>query len=269
MITEIVDPDSLRLHPLLAQQPPPDSEILTSVTDDIAERGIDHPLIVDEKNRVMDGRIRLRGALALELPEIEIVRRPSSEAATIIIQSLLQRRHFSKSALAYLTYPLFGSMLEESKARRVENLKRGGASPDSTQNVLSGRSAELVARQAGVSRALFFQAREVHKLFARHPEAKEKLEPQILAGDLCLGYAINGVVGLVSTKGKARNEENQLELFQRGIVSLRHRFTKWEQLAPKMRLLIANDFAEAIAEAPEEVQKAVRATLLVRKAAAR
>ena len=55
----------------------------------------------------MDGKVRLRIALDLQLPEIVIIRRLSSNAATIIVQSLLQRRHYSKSALAYLAYPFF------------------------------------------------------------------------------------------------------------------------------------------------------------------
>ena len=100
------------------------------MTADIEERGIDEALIVDEKNRVMSGRVRLRIALDLRLPEVVITRRSSAEAASLIVQSLLQRRHYSKSALAYLAFPLFESMLVESRHRRVENLKQGAARPD-------------------------------------------------------------------------------------------------------------------------------------------
>src|SRR5947209_67916 len=104
MTTEIVDITSLRLHPLLKQMPEPPAELIATMTADVEERGIDEPLKVDEKNRVVDGRIRLRAMLNLNALEIEIVRVASAEAATIIVQSLLQRRHHSKSALAYLAY---------------------------------------------------------------------------------------------------------------------------------------------------------------------
>ena len=267
MTTEIVDPQSLRLHPLLKEQPAPGPELLESMTADAEERGIDQPLVVDEKNRVMDGRVRLRAVLNLNLSEVEITRRSSSEAATIIVQSLLQRRHHSKSALAYLAYPLFEAMVVESRNRRVANLIPNAANVqvpqklDSTQTVLSSGSAEGIARNAGVSRVLFFQARDVHKLFAKNPEVKAQLEPKILNGELCLGYAINGGAGLVSTKGHSRNNPEQLELFTRGINALRVRFSRWDKLPEKSRVFVANEFAEAVANAPEEVQTRVLATL--------
>lgn len=271
MTTEIVDPQSLRLHPLLKEQPAPTAELIETMTADAEERGID-PLKVDEKNRVVDGRIRLRAALNLNWSEVAIVRVSSADAATIIVQSLLQRRHHSKSALAYLAFPLFEPMFNEARERRLRYLKSDKSGTDasnSTQNVLFGNSAEQVARNAGVSRVLFFQAKEVHKLFAKHPEVKAQLEPEILNGELCLGYAINGVAGLISTKGKSRNQEDQLELFKRGINALRVRFTRWNKLPEKSRLFVANEFAEAVAEAPEEVQQRVLAALRSKKGAAR
>lgn len=264
MITEIVVPSSLRIHPLLREAPPPPPELLESMLADIEERGIDDPLIVDEKNRVMGGRIRLRIALDLRLPEVVITRRSSAEAATIIVQSLLQRRHYSRSALAYLAFPLFETMFDEARDRQMACLKRGESR--STQNVLRGATVEAIARNAGVSRALFFQARELHKAFAKNPAAREQFEPKILSGELCLGYAINGVAGQASTAGRSRGEVHQLELFSRGISTLRIRFSKWEMIPAKNRTFIANEFAEAIADAPAEIQERVLATLKAQKA---
>lgn len=258
MKIELVDPASLSLHPLLKLMPAPDSELLTSVANDIAERGIDDALIVDEKNRVMSGRVRLKAALAIELPEVPVRRASAADAATIIVQSLLQRQHFSKSALAYLAFPFFQSVLEESRRRRIENLRQG---PDSAQNALSGRDAESVARSAGISRRLFFQAAEVHKLFKKNAQWKEQFEPKVLSGELSLGYAINGIAGQASTAGKSRGEVHQLELFGRTVSTLRIRFSKWDQIPAKNRGLIANEFAQAIADAPEEIQDRILATL--------
>lgn len=261
MTTEIVDPQSLRIHPLLKEAPPPPPELLETMTADVEERGIDQALVVDEKNRIMDGKVRLRIALDLQLPEIVITRRPSSEAATIIVQSLLQRRHYSKSALAYLAFPFFEPMMGEARARQIASLNRGDSR--STQNVLRGNTAEQIARQAGVSRVLFFQAAEVHKLFKRQATWKEHFEPKILSGELCLGYAINGMAGLSSTKGKSRGADDQLELFHRGISTLRIRFSKWDMIPQKSRTFIANEFAVAMSEAPAEIQDKVVAAILV------
>jgi hypothetical protein len=270
MKIEIVDPSSLRLHPLLQQLPPADSELLTSIALDIEDCGVQTPLIVDEKGRVLDvdGRDKLTVAAQIDLAQVPIVRASSAEAATILVRSLLQRRHYSKSALAYLAFPFFEPMLTEARERQMRFLKQGDSR--STQNVLREKTSEGLARQAGVSRALFFQAAEVHKLFRKHPAAKAQLEPQILSGDLCLGYAINGVAGILSTRGKARGADDQLELFTRGINTLRIRFAKWDAIPANKRMFVANEFAEAIAEAPEEIRDRILAKLHAsRKAAAR
>lgn len=272
MTTEIVDPQSLRVHPLLAAMPAPPPELLESMMVDVEERGIDEALLVDEKNRVMSGRVRLRIALDLRLPEIVITRRSSNEAATIIVQSLLQRRHYSKSALAYLAFPLFESMFTEARERRLRYLRseKGADASNSTQNVLlQGNTAEAVARQAGVSRALFFQARDLHKAFEKNPGAREQFEPKILSGELCLGYAINGVAGQAATAGQSRGTIHQLELFGRTVSTLRIRFAKWEMIPAKNRTFIANEFAEAIADAPEEIQERILKTLQANRKAAR
>lgn len=259
MTTEIIDPQSLRLHPLLKQMPVPPPELLESMTADIEERGVDDPLIVDEKNRVMGGRIRLRIILNLNLPEVVIVRRSSSEAATIIVQSLLQRRHHSKSALAYLAFPLFEPMLAEARDRQLGFLRKGGSR--STQNVLLEKTAEGIARNAGVSRALFFQAAEVHKLFAKYPKAKEHFEPEILNGELCLGYAINGIAGLTSTAGKPRNDTPQLELFARATDTLVFRFLKLT--THEARVQAAKKFGSTVGDWPDEFRSEIARQLKV------
>lgn len=267
MKIENVDPQSLSIHPLLRQMPAPDSETLTSLANDIAERGIDDALIVDEKNRVMSGRLRLKAALAIELPEVPIRRAASADAATIIVQSLLQRQHYSKSALAYLAFPFLAPMLEEARERQLGFLKQGDSR--SAQNALRERTAEGIALGAGISRRLFFQAAEVHKLFKKDAQWKEQFEPKILSGELSLGYAINGIAGQASTAGKSRGEVHQLELFGRTVSTLRIRFSKWDQIPAKNRTFIANEFAQAMADAPDEIQDRVIAIINQRKAAAK
>jgi hypothetical protein len=262
MKIEIVDPNSLRVHPVLKDLPAPDSELLTSLALDMEDRGVTAPLVVDEKGRVMDldGRDKLAAALQIKLAELPIIRAASADAATIAVQSLLQRRHYSKSALAYLSFPFFETMLEEARARMVS--RRFG----SPQNRLPGNTAEGIARQAGVSRALFFQAAEVHKLFKKHPHTREIFESKILDGELSLGYAINGIAGHTSTAGQSRGAEDQLELFGRTVATLKIRFAKWDQIPANKRTFIANEFAETLTEAPEEIQERVFKALKAQRA---
>lgn len=268
MKIELVPIDDLSFHKAIQELPGIPEDLFHALLEDIHERGMSAPLVVDEKNCVIDidSADRLRAALKLNVHEVPVVRRPNDEALATIIASIARRRNYSKSAVAYVLFPFFEPALVESRARRSRNLKNNH---DSAQNALSRNSAEAIALGAGISRRLFFQAAEVHKLFKKHPRAKESIEPQILSGDLSLGYAINGIAGLVATKGKARDDSDQLELFKRGINSLRVRFSRWNELAPKWQHFVANEFAETIAEAPEEVQQRVLAALKNRKATAK
>jgi predicted RNA-binding protein with PUA-like domain len=107
---------------------------------------------------------------------------------------------------------------------------------------------------------LFFQAAEVHKLFKKHPHAKKQFEPQILSGDLCLGYAINGIAGLVSTAGTSRRDATQLELFERVFHAASVRFSsRWQNLSNRdQQKVIAQYVTEFLPSLPPELHQAYR-----------
>jgi hypothetical protein len=256
-------------HPAIQQLPPAPEDLIQSLIVDLQDRSgpdwLMTPLVVDEKTRVIevDSADRLKAALKLDFLEVPVIRRPNNEALATMIDSIARRRNYSKSAIAYVLFPFFEPALTEAR-ERMKRCRFG-----STQNVLPSKTAEDIARKAGVSRALFFQAAEVHKLFKKHPHVREAIEPQILSGDLSLGYAINGIAGLVSTKGKDREQPELFDLFKRGVHALRVRFARWNQLSPKWQHFVANEFADAIADAPEEVQERVMQALRARKQGAR
>jgi len=264
-----VDPSSLRLHPDLKTSPPPPPELLESMTADIEERGIDQPLIVDENNRVLDGKLRLRIALDLNLTEIAITRRSSAEAATIIVQSLLQRRHYSKLALAYLAIPFFDGLVSEARARQVAGLKHG--KEPGVRFSYDGKNKVAVAARLGIGTSTLSEALAIHRIFAANAKAKELFEPKILNGDLAGGKAIVAITGHVTTSGKERIDSAQLDLFEKAfhLTSIRLA-TRWQTLGGRDRQRVLAQYAtEFLPALPPEFHQEYQRYLRSQKAEAR
>jgi hypothetical protein len=106
--TLIIHP-SAALLPLCAESDPASQVIVASVV----ELGILHPLLVS-KGRVVDGRLRLRGALAAGLAEVPVREVAEKDVVSIILHSLTARGHFTKSAIAYLAFPTLEMGLTEA-----------------------------------------------------------------------------------------------------------------------------------------------------------
>jgi hypothetical protein len=276
MKTETVPIESLSVHPLLAHVPEPDSELITAIARDLEDRGIIVPFIVDEKNRVMDidGRDRLNAATQIELlGEVPVLRAAGADAATILVQSLLQRRHYSKSALAYVTFPFFAPMLDELRARRLryfKSKKEADASISPAAGLMT-KSAEQLAIQVGVSRSLFFNAKQVHELLQKHPLLKEATELRICNGDLDLDGAIHSITGSTSTKGTQRQDATQLELFENAFHVTSVRFaTRWTKLSSRERdRVVAQYVTEFLPSLPPELHRAYQRFLRSNKSEAR
>lgn len=247
MTIEIVDPTDLHIHPLLKNLPRASSELEESILLDLDERGQDYPLIVDASNGVLDGRVRLRAASRLKWDEIKIQRVDSAVTGNLLVKYHLNRTHYSKSGRAYVGATLLFPA-------RVLN---------SAQNAEFG-SVPSAAQVLRVSVRLVEQAIKVHRLFAAHPETKEQIEAAILNDDLSLGYAVNGITGLVETKGKSRARvAEQLELFTR-VTSLFDRRLKEIATAPEsVRIKAARGLAATVGdwfpEARREVFRALKA----------
>jgi hypothetical protein len=147
----------------------------------------------------------------------------------IIISTLLQRRHYSKGALAYMLVPC---------------------------STATGRNQEQFAADQGISRRLFQQALELRKIFADSPEGAEyqaEIEPQILAGECGLGACIAGWAGRLATKGKAKNINSQLELWDRAWTSLENRFTYWTAFDDAAKLAAAAKLSAVVEKLPTDL----------------
>jgi len=184
--------------------------------------------------RIVDGRERQRAALVAGLDEVPTVEVAEEEVTTIILHSLLARRHLTKSARAYLAFPLLEPALAASRNRRLANLRPGGSGKRTATPSAVGDTSEEMAEQLGVCRRLIFMAREIHKKFNTGPKSlRETWEPKLLSGELDLGavqQAISGKFAALDGKTHPKNDPEQL-LFE-GLETLTLRFGHWKKIAP-------------------------------------
>ncbi len=74
------------------------------------------------KGRVVDGRIRIHAAIVAGLDDVPTAEVAEDEAASVVLQSLLARKHYTKSGRAFLAVPLLDAALAESSRRATEAL---------------------------------------------------------------------------------------------------------------------------------------------------
>lgn len=242
---QFLDPKALGVHLALKHIPrlAADSEGARAITASIATAGILEPLKT-KAGLVVDGRERLRAALELHYDAVPCIEIADGEVHSVILHSLIARKHYTKSALAYLAQPFFERALDEGKKRRLENLKRGDESPDRQLRILSGNT-EAAAEQLGINRQFLFSARNIHGHFKKEPALREHFEPLILSGEMGLGQVLQGIAGWEATKGKPKGEREQLLLWAEKIKGFcdPRKFAGW-------------------ATAPDDVKSYVRAELM-------
>ncbi len=233
---EFRDPSELKVHPEAARFPElgkEDAQFL-SMVEDIRARGIDEPLICVRPDLIIDGRHRWRAAKRLQLESVPVIFRAEADVVSVVLGNLLQRRHYTKGALAYLALPFLDKALEEAKARRLQNLRKGQCFPENPVSILSGKSTvEELAHQMGIGRQTLLDAKNVREALHKDKERyefevdgeqrqltlKEYFEGKLFAPPdqkpLGLGAIMAGIAGMKSTKGKAKVTHHQLELFER------------------------------------------------------
>jgi hypothetical protein len=287
-----LDPSELTIHPAAKKLPSmaKDDERFIWLIDSIRERGINQPLQADSEHRVLDGRERLKAAKQLQLKAVPVIIR-DGDSATLILDAILHRKHYTKGALAYLAFPLFASALEESKKRRLENLKNAENAPFSRSSP-SGLSAEDIAEKCGVGRSLFFQAGQLHKLFRESDKAIEewemanphggegrpddlraRFEPEILMQPVGgekrhirgLGDIIAGIAGMNSTKGQPLQKPLQLDLFEDAWHDLKTRAGYWERFDERTKFEARQVIYKTVREMPDEVVEVLMKAIKARR----
>jgi len=283
------DPAGLQRHPSRSKEPAlnrEDPEFIALV-ESLRANGIQQPLLVDRTGRVMDGWRRRMAARQLQLKSVPVITRPTEEASLIFITSLANRRHLTKSAIAYLSYPHLVDEFERRKALHLEKLAKSPVNP-LPHSMRQGRSATAaaLAETIGISTRLMEEARHLHKVFAEDKKAyefqvqggardgeaeemtlKDYFEPRILrtpiGGEheqhrpMGLGAVIAGIAGIRATGGKPRREPEQLQLFADGTLTVLKRWNTWRNLDPAGRKIAWGTIQQKIGRMDDRLRDAV------------
>jgi hypothetical protein len=272
----------LRIHPVLSALPElgKDDPLFVSLVENVRDNGVEIPLVCIEPDLIVDGRERWKAAKRLRLPEVPVVFHRRNEPASVIVSSLT-RKHYSKGALAYVMFPLLPYAFEESRNRRLANLRRGAAVPESALSAPSGTFEDL-AERLGVCRRLLFQAKEVRAEFDKDKSRyefqdegepmtlKEYYEPRLLSygsygrspeKPLGLGAIIAGIAGLRATGGKHRPDPKQLELFESAFETLRVRFSYWSKFATDEKSKCREVIRSTVAAMPQDLRDELAAAI--------
>lgn len=232
------DPTTLRPHPAIKAWPrwAKESEGWRAFVDDIRAHGITHPVQVTSDDTVVDGWTRVLAARALQLAQVPVVVVQDSEATDIILRNLALRRNLTKGQLAYVAYPVVETAYEEHRAAHLEALKKGNAATIA-HSVRNGTGADL-AERFGVSRRLFDQARELHSIWAEHPDLREQFEASIFHAEkpAGLGAVVAGARALIRQRqlgrhggGRPESQDRQLKLFNGVVKDLVTRWEYWHE----------------------------------------
>jgi hypothetical protein len=200
---------SLTVHPSLHGMPEwsDDDPQFEALCRNIHRRGIIYPILIDSKGKIGDGRHRYRAAKKLKLESVPVKVVSDDEMTAIIIDTLTQRRHYTKSALAYMLLPILTADRKKSLA--------------------------VISEETGISERLIGYAIELRDIFADGKDGEEyktEIEPKILSGEASLGAVVAGWAGRQATKGQSKKQTSVLQLWDRSLVDFRKRFTTWEKL---------------------------------------
>ena len=269
-------PDDLHFHPLHEATPMlrSDAPEMLALIASVETHGCLRPVIINDRDEIIDGRALVYAAKRAGLTELPCLVVPDEEAAAIILDTLCGRRHLSKSALAYLAFPLLEASAEARQRARVRGLKAGKKSSASRLSLQTGKiTVEEVAQRLGFDRVYFYKAREVHALFAREPDYKAQMEPLLLTSEEANQVSLRGILAGwtgIQNKGHERRQGDQLDLFGGAFKALRYHFKRtWASMDDAKRAALVPQVRETVAEMPPEVRDAFAAEIKAAEKAAK
>lgn len=259
---DLRDPADLRPHSILHHIPAPakDAPEVIACAETIHDQdGHVLPVIIDGAGHLLtdDSRLRWMAVRRLGLMTIPVTVQPTELAPVIALNAIVHRAHFTKSALAYLAVPLLKPAFEAARSARLECLKKG--QNPVAHGVRYGQTMDELAATIGICPRLLDSAKQVHAEFEKdkkkysftieggsedgaivHQTLREHFEPKILRhqqGDehegtrpIGLGGVMKAIGSIRSTKGAAKVNASQLELFTGGLDALGKRLSYWNEL---------------------------------------
>ena len=264
------DPAKLRIHRLLKHQPgewEDDDSRFKGLCDDIKARGVDQPLGITAEGHIVDGRHRWRAAKRHQLALVPCRVYTESEAAAVIVQSLLQRRHYTPGQRAYLLAPT----LTDAFTAAAKRMLAGKPVQPSELGSEGPKTLESWAHDIGVSVRYLREAHKVWELFKDDKKRsmtdnedvtednvtlREFYEPRILREEkpYGLGYVVSGAASVLEAErkgtphkgGRPDDTDNQLRLFNQVTTD---EFNRWEYWTKFDDTTKAKHFSELRAKA--------------------
>jgi hypothetical protein len=259
------DPNTLHAHKLLEAIPelPYDCPERLALAESVRAEGILQPLLI-QGLQIVDGRHRNDAARRIGLklvPCIEI----EGAVADIIVDSLTQRRHYTKSALAYAALPLMTPYIAAGVSRRAANIKAGG-SADGALSAPSGRTREIFAQKLGLGARLLGLAVEVSKLVEEMNQVQlqdgeyvpDWVNRQIFQegmgiGTVCQSLAVikSNKSGMVQ-KGLSKRKDIPMQILSHFQLTQKH-FSRWDKMHEGERRAVTSAIPDIVHDWPDDV----------------
>lgn len=229
-----------------------------ALVESVSLHGIRDPIKITARNEIVDGRHRWTAAQRINLGEVPVEVVSDDDVATIIIDSLLNRRHYTRSQMAYIAYPIVAPAHRELRAMHTSGLMAGNVrreAPRATSTVVE------VAASFGISERLFQQAAQLHAKFEADPELRRKFEPSIFDEEkpAGLGAVLAGIGGLTAQAargfhngGRPQEVERQLELFAATVIDGLKRWEYWQGWDDETRKSYWREVRQHAVELPVE-----------------
>ncbi|MCL2642122.1 MAG: ParB N-terminal domain-containing protein [Candidatus Bathyarchaeota archaeon] len=153
---------SLRLNPQYEKMLPVMTlEEFEQLRESIRTEGQHYPIIVSEDLEVLDGHHRFRACLELEIePDFEVKHFENKLLEKkFVIEANLRRRHLNNFQLVELAVPLLEiekallkkKQVQSGQKESVPQVESAGDDSFSDEGGLRGKTAEIIAKKAGVS----------------------------------------------------------------------------------------------------------------------
>ena len=279
------DPAELTIHAAIKNQPrlALDHPQMVAWRRGMKRSGADaHEVLITADNQIVDGRHWVWNAKSLEWKKVRVRIVADDEVNAVILETLLNRRHYTKGQLAYIIAPMLDEVFAESQKRRAMNASKNEL--HSVQFV--SETPESIAAGLGVSYRVLMQAREVREFFQTDKKKRtmtdqndvkennvtfaEFYEPRILLVEdpesprtraYGLGAVLAGIKAVLAMEGKGREHgggkpesiTKQLSLFENSLGDFTAKFSYWKKWEPETRQAAMNSLPPVVEKMPDDL----------------
>ncbi len=289
---EIRNLEDLSIHPAINAQPRLSDDELLAWRKGMKRRGetATPPLYVTADNQIVDGRHRYWCARKLNWKTIPVVVVKDDEVCALILETITNRRHYTKGQLAYIVAPMLEDVFKEAQARMIsaQNNHAAGAALHSVQSC--SETPESIATDMGVSYRVLAQAREIYDFYEVLPgkftltdrdgntekevTLREFFEPRIMLLEdpenprssraYGLGAVLAGIKEIHRNHGKntegtphgggrPKKVNDQLDLFERTLDNFEDKFNYWQKWDEDTRKVAAAKLPSLVESMPDDL----------------